>query len=611
MRRLRSGAMLLSALGGDCLGVTGPLTSTSPSIHSPDIVTGRRIPVTGFEGEKDSMAERVVIAGYYGFGNIGDEAVLTAMLHDLRQLCPEVEFIVLSENPAQTSSSHKVYSVSWRDLHKVISAIEDSDALIVGGGGLYNSYLEYLPDQLLTPGSSLLSTFIFGLPFLATLLGKPCIIYGVGAGYINSDSAKQHVRLSFELATLATVRDDGSKRILESLGCPTEQVRVTADPAFRLINASPARTRQILEAERLLPARPVMGVVLRSWVFSTDSEQWEYEVATALREFVVEYNVSLLFVPFQKGLDTPNGLSNDVLIIDRITRQVSQVADTYVLRGDYSPAEISGVLASCDLILAMRLHSAILAVKNAVPFVALSYEPKVSSVLRMAGLEEYALELSSLGGGRLLDALRAVYNDRKNVRARLQLIATEMQERALENARLAVELLERREPSIPPPLDSEFGAFLRQFALKQTKLLIREKDRTTALEAEVSAYQGALRRLVENHQFDAALSVFEHLLSERPHQPEWNYLAGLSAHMARRDLERALNHYDLALEQGFDEFWARYNRGALLAELGDLERALADLERAAELNPDHDGAKASYEDVVKRTTGARQAKWKG
>jgi tetratricopeptide (TPR) repeat protein len=66
-----------------------------------------------------------------------------------------------------------------------------------------------------------------------------------------------------------------------------------------------------------------------------------------------------------------------------------------------------------------------------------------------------------------------------------------------------------------------------------------------------------------------------------------------------RDLERALEHYNLALEYAFDEFWVRYNRGFLQIDLGNINEACADLERVLELNPEYPGLKQKLIELYK------------
>ena len=60
------------------------------------------------------MTLNVVIHGYFGFGNIGDEAILAALIEEFKRMFSNVEFTVLSSNPARTTGIHKVSSIRER-----------------------------------------------------------------------------------------------------------------------------------------------------------------------------------------------------------------------------------------------------------------------------------------------------------------------------------------------------------------------------------------------------------------------------------------------------------------------------------------------------------------
>lgn len=96
----------------------------------------------------------------------------------------------------------------------------------------------------------------------------------------------------------------------------------------------------------------------------------------------------------------------------------------------------------------------------------------------------------------------------------------------------------------------------------------------------------ALNIFIENERYQDAILILEQLLNQEPSNPLWNYLYALSLHQLRKDLTKALHHYNSALENGYEEFWIKYNRGLLLIEMGDKDAAIADLERAQRLKPE-------------------------
>lgn len=525
-------------------------------------------------------SHRVFIAGYYGFGNIGDEAILSAMLADLQDLGRALKICVASDQPAETAAWHGVEAVHWRDLSAVLQAVDRSDLILVGGGGLFNSYLEHDSRLVLTQRHSLFSVFILGIPVLAALAGKPCVIYAVGADRFLSDEAKRDAYWAVELSSLCTVRDEGSREILAEIGCRAERIRVTADPAFRLRDLDRKAAQTLWEKENLPLTSPKLAVVVRNWPFSGDPAVTERAVGEGLRKFVDAQGASLVFMPFHTSRALGE-LSNDRSIIARLVRAIGRPGRTVVLDRGYGPAELSALIACCDLALSMRLHGVILATKNRVPCVAVAYAPKVSNMMREARMEDWVLKPGGLSGERVFAALEAMLFSRDKIRTRLTAIASEMADRALETARMVLALL------VAPPLPSDsyppgWTDALKSLALRQTRHILE-------LETENSGYRKALRNLVDSRRYRPALEICEALLSEAPNHPEGNYLKAFCLHNLGGDGEMALRHYTAALEAGFSPFWVLYNRGSLHARLGRRAEAVADLKKARKLDPKHRG----------------------
>ncbi len=113
------------------------------------------------------------------------------------------------------------------------------------------------------------------------------------------------------------------------------------------------------------------------------------------------------------------------------------------------------------------------------------------------------------------------------------------------------------------------------------------KDSEGKNELERLVDEWALKIFIERNQYQDAVLISEQLVKQDVTNPLWNYLNALCLHQLRGEqyTHRALHYYNFALENGVDEFWVRYNRGSLLAEAGEKEAAVADLERALSLNP--------------------------
>ena len=95
-------------------------------------------------------ASRILLAGYYGFGNAGDEAILASILAHLRELRPDAAVTVVSGDPRETARAYGVEAVFWRDPLALEDAARQADLIVIGGGGLFHDYWGFPADAILT-----------------------------------------------------------------------------------------------------------------------------------------------------------------------------------------------------------------------------------------------------------------------------------------------------------------------------------------------------------------------------------------------------------------------------------------------------------------------------
>jgi len=139
--------------------------------------------------------KRVLVIGYYGDGNTGDEAVLTAMMRGLREGRPDLRFIVpaYSADPGRLRASHGVESFPFRDIGRMLDAVDAADLVVLGGGGLLHDYVDPRPETMFTAGHFGLSYYC-GIPWLAARLGKPVLLYAVGVGPLLYPAGREMTR---------------------------------------------------------------------------------------------------------------------------------------------------------------------------------------------------------------------------------------------------------------------------------------------------------------------------------------------------------------------------------------------------------------------------------
>ena len=164
-----------------------------------------------------------VISGYYGYDNLGDDAILYAISRQLSALEPPVRLTVLSQRPAETAACYGLRAVSRFSPIAVLRAIRKSDLLISGGGSL-------LQDRTSTRSVR----YYLGVIRLAQLLRKPVFLYANGIGPLSREKNRRRVCKCIDSCSGVTLRDSDSLLELRTLGVTRQDILVTADPAFTL-----------------------------------------------------------------------------------------------------------------------------------------------------------------------------------------------------------------------------------------------------------------------------------------------------------------------------------------------------------------------------------------
>ncbi|RAP73958.1 polysaccharide pyruvyl transferase CsaB [Paenibacillus montanisoli] len=322
---------------------------------------------TSHTTETGLQVRRVVISGYYGFRNSGDEAVLKSILFALeeegRQQGLRIEPVVLSIDPAWTTGMYGVEAVHRMRLGEVVRAIRSSDGLISGGGSL-------LQDAT----SAKTIPYYTGILKLAQLLGKPTFAYAQGIGPVNRRWMDRLIRGVMRRSAYVSVRDTESAALLGRIGVPRDRIDVVPDPvmALPLPAAQPPAGGPGAGA-----ALPLIGVSLRHW--RKDGADLAL-FAAALGALNRSRAVRLRFLPFH----TPSDAEASRWVMERLGDLGGSTAE--IAEPGEDPQQMLLEVSRCDALLGMRLHALIYAANQSVPMLGLSYDPKIDQFLNRIGL---------------------------------------------------------------------------------------------------------------------------------------------------------------------------------------------------------------------------------
>jgi polysaccharide pyruvyl transferase CsaB len=334
---------------------------------------------------------RVLVSGWSGSTNLGDELVLAGLL----RLLPGQQVAVLSVDPEATRARFGVPAVAPREIARLTAAVRDADLLVFGGGGLLQD--ETSPFNL---------PYHLARPALAGALGTPVIGVGLGAGPLTRPGSRRLVA-GLSRAVAVSVRDEPSRRLLAECGV---EARLGADLALALdpIEAAP---------------EDVITVSLRPWGGGGGwlpvgarrrhglDEELLAALATGLDELAASTGLPVRFVALQADRD------------DAVHAQVAARMRAPTERRCPGVHDVVAEVAAGRLVVAMRFHAGIAAVLGGRPAVLLGYSPKVNALADELGSGARRLPVEAAAVGGLAEAGQAVVGHAATVaraRARLQ-----------------------------------------------------------------------------------------------------------------------------------------------------------------------------------------------
>lgn len=314
----------------------------------------------------------VVICGAYGRGNAGDDAILEAILQEMRAIDPDMPLTVLSKNPKDTRLTYRVRAIHRSNFFLWQHAMRHSRLYINGGGSLI---------QDVTSRRSL--WFYLNNISMAKRLGNQVQMFGCGIGPVTREEHRHlAARVLNRCVDVITLREPDSLEELKAMGVVRPKILLTADPALTLRRAPDDEIDSVLLRAGIPPQGDYICFALRRWKGFEDAAAVLGEAAAyAYRE----YGLTPVFLAVEKHQDPgAAAMAASGLTIPH-----------YFINDAGDAGRIIGALSRMKIVVSMRLHALIFAAGQGVPLIGVVYDPKVSSFLRYIG-QELFLDLNGL-----------------------------------------------------------------------------------------------------------------------------------------------------------------------------------------------------------------------
>ncbi len=325
---------------------------------------------------------RLLLAGYFGCGNLGDDAILLGFVRGIEGRGHTVQ--VLTGSVEGLMRSYGLTGIYRKDPAAISRSIQECDALVFPGGSIFQ-------DVTSTRSVAYYAKIVAD----AKKAGKKVLLLGQGVGPLTTFLGKRWSANAFGSADAVTVRDPASVSALQSIGVK-KPTSVAADMAWLLPSPS------LPEDSKVFGAAGARSVGISARPYGKDKNKLVIEVFSELARTLTRGGFIPTFVEMDHAEDGP--------LIQKIANAVGgKVPD---MRNISSPVQIQQRMARMEGVIAMRLHAGILAATVGVPAFMISYDPKVTAFANAIG-QPSPPSMQGLTAQRIYDGFVATIKDRE------------------------------------------------------------------------------------------------------------------------------------------------------------------------------------------------------
>lgn len=409
---------------------------------------------------------KIVFTNLYSAANRGDAAIVLGMKNAIEKYFSNPEFIVLTKFPEVAEKItgirsypplieslkyfrylELIYFLIWAYVRKKIKLPTlgkekrlnnylNADLIISVGGG-------YLNDN--HPVAILRWLFEF---YFSKLLGKKVVIYANSVGPFEKPWTRFLTHFVFNKLDLITLRDKHSEEVLKTIGIDPHLVNVTADAAWCMKTINSSEGLELLKkgVPNFNEEKLNISISVRHWKFyKGDNEKGHLNFINSvadLLDHLVEFSGADIFL--LSTSTSMGGYANDDRIVsEEIVKKVKDQGRISILRGEYSPQQLSAIYANMDLHIGTRMHSNILSILGETPVVAIEYEPKTEGMMKSLDLTEWIIKIDQINSQELVDIVDRAIKQKEVIKSKIIANLPDLRKKSLLNAKLVYNLMSK------------------------------------------------------------------------------------------------------------------------------------------------------------------------
>jgi len=300
-----------------------------------------------------------------------------------------------------------VWNVVYRIFKKDFKRILKTEELKF----IYNSDLVVdLSGDMLTEDYGIKVAYTHLQPlYLVKLLKKPLFICAQSIGPFQKTRFFFHSILKY--SKLITVRENISFNYLKNR-YDSKKLIQTQDLGFLLDSIDKKEVAMLMSKENINLGKKFIGVTISQLIeiaYAKENKKNKYGFLDIIAKTIdnicelTDYN--FLIVGHVTG---PKEDKDDRIIGSRLLSKISHKNRAFLIKKDYNPQEVKGIIGLCDCFIGSRMHSNINALAQNIPTIAISYSHKTEGIMNEIGMSDFVIAIKDLTMEKLNEKIKSL-----------------------------------------------------------------------------------------------------------------------------------------------------------------------------------------------------------
>lgn len=340
-----------------------------------------------------------------------------------------------------TINSSRFYFAAWCWQHK----LDLITKLLLNNQELQDIYNYSYADLIVSTGGTYLvenyplNNRIFDYK-ISLLLQKPLVFYTQSLGPFLNNKYKSNFRDIFNRSLLILLRDQASFKHLQDIQVDIKKAYVSSDVVFAFTEGLEQENHFNSNSSDKFPLK--IAVSVRDWQYfkTTDAETgmniFRKSLGAVTKYLVEKYNAEITYISTCQGI--PDYWKDDSKVAQEIIESlpIEIQKQVKVNRNFHSPEELVEILNSYDMVIATRMHMAILSLVARTPVFPISYEFKTKELFQRLEMGEWVQDIENVQQESIITSIQLFMEKLPEIKQKLSINVKKERERALESAKI-------------------------------------------------------------------------------------------------------------------------------------------------------------------------------